>query len=77
MGQECREVKPRGERSWPSVRLPPKAAQELLRGRSKSVASQAPDLQRHKNSITPFDCPRDNLFRRSGLTVATAGTPAT
>jgi Transposase IS116/IS110/IS902 family len=28
VGQGCREVKARGERSWPSARSPPKAAQE-------------------------------------------------
>jgi hypothetical protein len=29
-------------------------------GRSKSVASQASDLYRHQNTISPFDCRRDN-----------------
>jgi hypothetical protein len=32
---------------------------ELLRGRPKSVASQAPDLRECEIGITPFDCPRD------------------
>jgi 4a-hydroxytetrahydrobiopterin dehydratase len=32
----------------------------LLRGRPKSVASQAPELRECEIGITPFDCPRDN-----------------
>ena len=32
---------------------------QLLRGRSKSVASQAPELRECEIGITPFDCPRD------------------
>jgi hypothetical protein len=31
----------------------------ILRGRPKSVAVEASDLHRRKNSITPFDCPCD------------------
>jgi hypothetical protein len=31
----------------------------VLRGRPKRVASQAPDLAKRENSLTPFDCPRD------------------
>ena len=37
----------------------------LLRRRSKRVASQACDLRRRKNGITPFDCPRDNCSWRA------------
>jgi hypothetical protein len=36
------------------------AEQLLLRGRPKSVASQAPDLHGRGNGITPVDCPCDN-----------------
>jgi hypothetical protein len=38
-------------------------------GRSKSVASQAPDLHKRNNGIAPFDCPRDNLLFRSVIVV--------
>jgi hypothetical protein len=44
----------------------------LLRGRPKSVASQACQLDRRKISITPFDCPNDKsqLTRPSGATTS-------
>jgi hypothetical protein len=37
-----------------------RARQILLRGRPRSVTSQATELHKCKIGITPFDCPRDN-----------------
>jgi hypothetical protein len=39
----------------------------LLRGRPKSVASQAPELRECEIGITPFDCPRDNWLASTRL----------
>src|SRR6266511_4335448 len=33
----------------------------ILRGQPMSVASQASDLAKRENGITPFDCPGDNI----------------
>jgi hypothetical protein len=49
----------------PSSRRDSRARQptKLLRGWPKSVASQASELRKHENGITPFDCPRDKTSR--------------
>jgi len=50
MGQRYREVKTRGERSWPTVISPPRAAQEANMGRRNAltVATTGRRLGRHR-----------------------------
>jgi hypothetical protein len=54
-----------------------RAPLKLLWGRPKSVASQASDLHKGENSITPFDCPGDKVAPGRWVTVAVATSRTT
>jgi hypothetical protein len=43
---------------------------QLLRGRPKSVASQASELGQRENGITPFDCSRDKCSLGASRAIA-------
>jgi len=51
VGRRCREVKPRGERRWPYVRAPPKAAQEATFFRRNALTVAMGEARRCEHAL--------------------------